>query len=478
MTGADSAEMGQGGMRVNMVPRDGGNAFRGSVVGNYAGESLASDNCGSPGIGQACTRSNLTGSMTFNPNNTLTNVDVIQKIWDVNPIDRRPDRARTRSGSTTRSGTGASNKTKADSLLRHRTRRRSSTTPDFTQPGHRRRPHRQQRGPHLVAGQRQGQDLRLPRRPEQVPRPLGHRGERFRPRPPAIQVTPTSFVSRVEVDAHAHQQAAVRSRLRRLQPGIHRALSAGGDWSPGSTQPLVHAVYDSVAPNKTNANAWNNPGRSLLEAVHRAVRRVVRHRLALACGSAPPSARRLAAARSSRPATCSRSPTTPAGPTVGHAAPPDRSPQRRSSPTSASSCRTVDDGPRHAQPRPALRLVHQRDRSGERCLPSTLQRRRHVTAECPDGKNNLDPGCVGTRRRTGRTSPRASASSLGPVRQRPDRAQGELRALRRRPGLAAGTSPTTTTRSDCRPAPTRAPGATSTATARRSTPPATSSSTS
>src|SRR5204862_7649234 len=38
VTGADSAEMGQGGMRVNMVPRDGGNTFRGSVIANYAGE--------------------------------------------------------------------------------------------------------------------------------------------------------------------------------------------------------------------------------------------------------------------------------------------------------------------------------------------------------------------------------------------------------------------------------------------------------
>ena len=32
ITGADSAEMGQGGMRVNMVPRDGGNTFRGQVI--------------------------------------------------------------------------------------------------------------------------------------------------------------------------------------------------------------------------------------------------------------------------------------------------------------------------------------------------------------------------------------------------------------------------------------------------------------
>ncbi|HWI17633.1 MAG TPA: carboxypeptidase regulatory-like domain-containing protein [Vicinamibacterales bacterium] len=85
VTGADSAEVGQGGMRVNMVPRDGGNSFRGTMVFNYADESFGSDNCGSPGIGQACSRSNLSGSKTFNPNNAITNVDVIKNIWDVNP---------------------------------------------------------------------------------------------------------------------------------------------------------------------------------------------------------------------------------------------------------------------------------------------------------------------------------------------------------------------------------------------------------
>ena len=85
VTGADSTEMGQGGMRVNMVPRDGGNSFRGSAVFNFAGESFGSNNCGSPGLGQACSRSNLSGSKTFNPNNHVTNVDVIQEIWDVNP---------------------------------------------------------------------------------------------------------------------------------------------------------------------------------------------------------------------------------------------------------------------------------------------------------------------------------------------------------------------------------------------------------
>src|SRR5258707_2072739 len=52
VTGADSAEMGQGGMRVNMVPKDGGNSVHGGVFGNYAPKNWAADNCNSPGVGQ------------------------------------------------------------------------------------------------------------------------------------------------------------------------------------------------------------------------------------------------------------------------------------------------------------------------------------------------------------------------------------------------------------------------------------------
>jgi Carboxypeptidase regulatory-like domain len=82
VTGADSAEMGQGGIRVNMVPKDGGNAFKGVAFGNYTPKSWQSDNCGSPGVGQACTRANLTGDTTFNPSNYLTNVAVLTKNYD------------------------------------------------------------------------------------------------------------------------------------------------------------------------------------------------------------------------------------------------------------------------------------------------------------------------------------------------------------------------------------------------------------
>ena len=84
VTGADSAAMGQGGIRINMVPKDGGNQFRGTIFGNTSPQSWVSDNCNSPGIGQPCTQSNLLGDRTFNPNNFLTNVSNITKNYDFN----------------------------------------------------------------------------------------------------------------------------------------------------------------------------------------------------------------------------------------------------------------------------------------------------------------------------------------------------------------------------------------------------------
>src|SRR6478735_9201734 len=133
VTGADSAEMGQGGMRVNMVPRDGGNSFRGSMVMNWADESFGSDNCGSPAVGQPCTRSNLSGSKTFNANNTLTNVDVIKKIWDVNPSIGGPIVKNKLWFNYTFRHWG-STKTKADAYA-DKNPSQFVYDPDFTQPG-------------------------------------------------------------------------------------------------------------------------------------------------------------------------------------------------------------------------------------------------------------------------------------------------------------------------------------------------------
>jgi hypothetical protein len=72
VTGADSAEMGQGGIRINMIPKDGGNTFRGTSYGNYTKGPWQASNL----------RSNLAGDLQYNPGNSLTNVSVVEKIWD------------------------------------------------------------------------------------------------------------------------------------------------------------------------------------------------------------------------------------------------------------------------------------------------------------------------------------------------------------------------------------------------------------
>ncbi len=208
MTGADSAEMGQGGMRVNMVPKDGGNTFRGTVRRQISPTAdFASDNCNSPGIGQACAQSNLWGDLTYNPNNKLTNVSQIQDIWDFNPTIGGPIMRDKLWFNYTFRHWGV-NQIKADSYadlnpspFRY--------TADFSNPGI--------DDGHIVsnAGRiawqvvEQGQDLVLPRQPAEVPRPLGHRGRRAaRGRRRAGDAH--ELRQRDQVVAHAHQPVAAR----------------------------------------------------------------------------------------------------------------------------------------------------------------------------------------------------------------------------------------------------------------------------
>jgi hypothetical protein len=68
-TGADSAEMGQGGLRINMIPKDGGNSFKGTLFSNYTG-------------GDAWNADNLTDGLKARG---LTNVSRIHRIVDFNP---------------------------------------------------------------------------------------------------------------------------------------------------------------------------------------------------------------------------------------------------------------------------------------------------------------------------------------------------------------------------------------------------------
>src|SRR5262245_13725318 len=66
-TGAISAEMGTGGVKVNMIPKEGGNTFRGSFFLNGANTSFQSDN--------------LTSDLT---RQGLTAVNRVKRVWDLN----------------------------------------------------------------------------------------------------------------------------------------------------------------------------------------------------------------------------------------------------------------------------------------------------------------------------------------------------------------------------------------------------------
>ncbi|MBZ5556999.1 MAG: carboxypeptidase regulatory-like domain-containing protein [Acidobacteriia bacterium] len=66
-TGAISAEMGTGGIRVNMIPKEGGNTFRGSFFLNGANDSFQSDN--------------LTASLQ---SQGLAAANKVKRVWDVN----------------------------------------------------------------------------------------------------------------------------------------------------------------------------------------------------------------------------------------------------------------------------------------------------------------------------------------------------------------------------------------------------------
>ena len=70
VTGADSAEMGQGGIRVNMVPKDGGNTS-GARCSPTTPRAVGTANN---------LRDKLAGDLTYNPNNRLTNVSSVRKI--------------------------------------------------------------------------------------------------------------------------------------------------------------------------------------------------------------------------------------------------------------------------------------------------------------------------------------------------------------------------------------------------------------
>ena len=147
ITGADSAEMGQGGMRVNMVPRDGGNQFRGQFFGELRGRRLGSRTTADrPASVNACARARRTSPAA--PRSTRTTSSPTSRRSSRSGTSTRPSAARSSATElwfyyTFRNW--GTHKTKVDSLLRRRTLTVPSTCADFHAPGHRRRPHHEQR---------------------------------------------------------------------------------------------------------------------------------------------------------------------------------------------------------------------------------------------------------------------------------------------------------------------------------------------
>ena len=251
VTGADSAEMGQGGIRVNMVPKDGGNAFRGVVFGNYTPSSSAADNCGSPGVGLACTRSNLTGDTTFNKtNNFLTNVSQLTKNYDFNPGIGGPI-VRDRAWFYATFRYLGVNKTVADSFFD------ADPSPfkyvaDTSRPGiddgH-------IRSIAVRATAQLTQKDKVSYYHDEQDKVRGHWGiaSNIPPEASAIQATPTSFVSVSKWTRPTTNRLLLEAGLgvynQEYQENYQPSVFAG-------PVPLVTLVDSST--NK-NANAWNNP---------------------------------------------------------------------------------------------------------------------------------------------------------------------------------------------------------------------------
>ena len=72
--GAEAMDMGQSGMRINIVPKSGGNVFHGTVFGGYTGESFQSE----------MNIDDQLRSLGF------TNPTGLVKLWDLNPSVNGP----------------------------------------------------------------------------------------------------------------------------------------------------------------------------------------------------------------------------------------------------------------------------------------------------------------------------------------------------------------------------------------------------
>jgi hypothetical protein len=242
-------------MRVNMVPKDGGNSFHGVVFGNYSPSSWASDNCGSSAVGQPCSQSNLTGDTTFNrTNNFLTNVSQLTKNYDFNPGIGGPI-ARDKAWFYATFRYLGVNKTVVDSFFNQNTQvpgRFTPYVPDTSRPGIDDGHIRSAAG--RVSLQVSGKDKVTYYHDEQD-KVRGHWGiaSTVPPESSAIQATPTSFVS---------VSKWTRTQTNKLL--FDAGLAVYDQEYQENYQPEVTAVNPplvTISDSATGkiANAWNNP---------------------------------------------------------------------------------------------------------------------------------------------------------------------------------------------------------------------------
>ena len=233
------------------------------------------------------------------------------------------------------------------------------------------------------------------------------------PEAAGVQVTPTSFVNVYEVDAHAHQQAAVRGRLWHLQPGIHRALSAERDWPDrqgvGRQRDPRSKVYNVVdSSNSRQANAWPNPADhfSVLRTFMGAASYVTGAHSFRGGGTLTNGDWRLLTRWTGdvQPITYTAGRPT----SVTLRLPSDRQERRQGRPRRLFIQDKWAMGRITLEPRPALRPVHRRV-ARELDPRQPLHDRRDVRRSAPTARW-IRATCARARCRTGRTSRRASAS--------------------------------------------------------------------
>ena len=227
VTGADSAEMGQGGMRVNMVPQGRRQlASTASCSATTRRRRGRSDNCDSPGVGQACTssqpdrrhdlqqdeqlphqRQQADEELRLQPRRRRADQEGQGLVLRDVPLPRRQQDGRRQ-------------------LLRLRIRRRSGIAADTSRPGIDDGHIRSIAG--RVSAQLSSKD-KVSYYHDEQDKVRGHWGIASTVPPEAVGDSGDADQLRVgvEVDADAHQQAAVRRRPRGLQPGVPGELPAG-----------------------------------------------------------------------------------------------------------------------------------------------------------------------------------------------------------------------------------------------------------